>query len=633
MKKFDQLLGMDRAITRRDLIHGAGLTALGLALPGLSAAAGDSPAAIDSRYYPPTLTGLRGSHPGSFETAHALAREGKYWQEASNSGDGRYDLVVVGGGISGLATAWFFRQAHGPDARILILDNHDDFGGHAKRNEFHQGGDMRLAWGGAINLEFPQFSDVVLGLLRELGVDIDRLLKGLEFNFGSIGDLGTSTYFDAETFGRDVLVKGTHLRYDGDRRKLTGLIDQFPIGPDARAAMVRFLSSDEDVLAAMSPQEKHAFVRGTSYQDFLIRHMGLPPEAAHIFLHSTDGYWGIGTDGMSIAEALAGGVPGGHRLGPFIDELFPDVDERFAMFPDGNASVARLLVQSLIADVSPAQNPGMDEIVTADIDYSLLDEPASKVRLRLNSTAVNVQNIEEDSTGPGAAVTYVRGGKAWRATASNCVLACYNEMVPFLCPELPKAQKEALQYQVRRPMLVSNVLMRNGRACQSLGIASAYCPGRLHANAFLVTGVNAGDYHPQFDPELPTVMQFFGAMNAPLQGLAAREQHQAGRARMLGMSFDDFERELRTTLGGMLGAGGFDPAEDILAITVNRWPHGYAYDYLDLFDPEWPPGQAPNQIARRRFGQVAIANSDAGADAYMHVAVDQAHRAVSDLVG
>jgi spermidine dehydrogenase len=126
-------------------------------------------------------------------------------------------------------------------------------------------------------------------------------------------------------------------------------------------------------------------------------------------------------------------------------------------------------------------------------------------------------------------------------------------------------------------------------------------------------------------------MMFWGSVAPPVAGLAPREQHHASRAKLLSMNFEDFEREVRAVLNGMLGPGGFSAADDVLAITVNRWPHGYAYDYLDLWDPDWPPGQAPHEIARRRFGNIAIANADAGADAYSHVAIDQAWRAVNDL--
>src|SRR5688572_20809270 len=172
-------------IARRDFVHDVGLAGLGFALPWPALAVTTAGGAA---YYPPTLTGLRGAHPGSFEVAHALAREGRHFDDPKLL-DEAYDLVVVGGGISGLAAAYFHRKLHGPQSRILILDNHDDFGGHAKRNEFHQGGPMRLAWGGTVNIEYPKYSKDALALLTELGIDIPRLRK--EFDFNWLGTRGT----------------------------------------------------------------------------------------------------------------------------------------------------------------------------------------------------------------------------------------------------------------------------------------------------------------------------------------------------------------------------------------------------------------------------------------------------------
>jgi spermidine dehydrogenase len=181
MKRSDRKLGMHRDITRRDFIHDVGLVSLGLSLPASAWAAAGGSVSKDA-YYPPTQTGLRGSHPGSFEVAHALAREGKLFDQPRMLGE-QYDLIVLGGGLSGLAAAYFYHKLHGPDASILVLDNHDDFGGHAKRNEFHQGGEMRLAWGGTVNMEYKQYSAIARGLLDDLGIDIPRLLEDFEFGW------------------------------------------------------------------------------------------------------------------------------------------------------------------------------------------------------------------------------------------------------------------------------------------------------------------------------------------------------------------------------------------------------------------------------------------------------------------
>jgi spermidine dehydrogenase len=264
-------------------------------------------------------------------------------------------------------------------------------------------------------------------------------------------------------------------------------------------------------------------------------------------------------------------------------------------------------------------------VVTERLDYAALDRPGSAVRLRLNSTAVHVANRAD---GAGVTVDYVNGGRLARVPAQQAVLACYNAIVPHLVPELPTAQKMALAQCVKRPMLVVNTLLRNGHALQKQGIVGAQLPGSFLQNLFLVSGIKVGDYRPAWRPEDACVLQSF-ALNG--RSRAALRTDRAARGRMLTMPFEDFEREVRQVLNGMLGGGGFDAARDILAITVNRWPHGYARDHLDLEDAAWNVEPRPEIVGRQRFGNIAIANSDAGADAYTHAAIDQAWRAVNEL--
>ena len=228
-------------------------------------------------------------------------------------------------------------------------------------------------------------------------------------------------------------------------------------------------------------------------------------------------------------------------------------------------------------------------------------------------------------------MSFVRDGKTANVKGRSCVLACYHSMIPYLCPQLPAAQREALAYQVRRPLLLTNVLIRDTKAADKLGISGAYCPGRLHGATWLVKGIEVGEYRHDWKDSGAAVMQFWGSVAPVKRGVDIRRQHRSSRMRMLAMDFEDFEREVRTVLDGMLGPAGFSAADDILAITVNRWPHGYSYDYLDLWDPEWPPGEAPHEIARKPFGSITFANSDAGAYAMTEVAIDQAWRAVNDL--
>jgi len=627
MNTEDRDLGMSRSITRRDFVHDVSLAGLALALPlpGLAHQAGG-----DAPYYPPTLTGLRGSHAGAFEAAHALAREGRRFDNPQVL-DENYDLVVVGGGISGLAAAYYHRKLHGPQSRILILDNHDDFGGHAKRNEFHQGGPMRLAWGGTVNMEYPKFSEVALGLVRELGIDIPRLRQDYDFNWlGTRGSLKPALLFNQSRYGRDVLLPGVTL--DAlEPQELATHVDAFPIPDDARAKLKAFLLANHDVLAGKSRAERDAWLHGTRYTDFLREHFGLPDAAIQVFSSAPSGFWGVPAESLSVMEGLWSGLPGAHVVGGLDDPGQAENDRDTAMFPDGNSSIARLLVRALVPQSFPEMAADADphSVVTARLDYNSLDRPVSPVRLRLNATAIHVAN---GADGAGVAVDYVHHGLLNRIHAKQCVLACYNAIIPHLAPELPPAQKAALALAVKRPMLVVNTVLRNGQALQKLGIKGAQLPGSFLQNLILVTGINVGDYRVAWRPEDPCVMQSFASFGGPLPGGSSlADQMRAARGQMLAMPFEDYEREVRSVLTSLLGPGGFDAVRDILAITVNRWPHGYARDHLDLEDADWNVDPPPEVVGRQRFGNIAIANSDAAADAYTHAAIDQAWRAVNEL--
>jgi spermidine dehydrogenase len=237
---------------------------------------------------------------------------------------------------------------------------------------------------------------------------------------------------------------------------------------------------------------------------------------------------------------------------------------------------------------------------------------------------------------PGSAreldVVYFRNGRLESVSARACVLACWNTVIPHLCPEMPARQREALAYAVKVPLVYTNVLLRNWTAFQKLGISGVSAPGCYHPGMNLDFPVSLGDYRCSKSPEEAILVHMSKSPCRP--GLPARDQHRAGRAELLGTSFETFERQIRDQFARILGAGGFDPARDIRAITVNRWPHGYAYQYNSLWDPFWlDGGEQPCVVGRQRFGRIGIANADSAAYSYTDAAIDQAHRAVQELLG
>ncbi|MEM9760221.1 MAG: FAD/NAD(P)-binding protein, partial [Pseudomonadota bacterium] len=622
MRKSDKRLGMHADISRRDLLHDAAMVTAALTLgPGaaVAAQAADSPMEEDAgtartpgtpiaEDYPPVRTGLRGSHPGAYEAAHAIAREGKSFPRPTTF-DEHYDLVVVGAGISGLAAAYYYGQRFGDSARILLLENHDDFGGHARRNEFHQGGKMRLSMGGTHNLEWWSFSRDVKRFLRKHGVDWKRMRKDMQFEYGRSAKNGAATWFDADTYGVNRLLTDCDLA--SATGPAPGLIDQIPISTAGRESLKKLYSAKTDVLKDRSGRETENYLRSISYPEFLREHCGVTDDAVQLFAKLEHGGWGVELRAMSAMEGLEAGLPGANFLGrkPSQDAW----DYPVAMWPDGNASLARLQVARLIPGVAPGTTA--DNIAVASFDYSELDKPENRVRLRLNSTVVNVKN-----RGDGVDIAYASadGRTVHGVSARHCVLACYHSIIPHLCPELEKAQAEALRYQVKHPLLMTNVLIRNTDALDKLGIDGVRCPGRIHSHFFTFRGINTGGYEHDIEDSGPVSLNFWGSISPPASAVDLKSQLRASRAIMLGLNFEDYEREVRSVLDALLGPAGFDVERDILAITVNRWPHGYAYAYLDLWDPEWPEGEAPHEIARQPFGRVAIANADAAADAYTH---------------
>jgi spermidine dehydrogenase len=542
---------------------------------------------------------------------------GTFARAADTGSDTRedYDLVIVGAGISGLAAAYFWRRAL-PDQRVLILDNHDDFGGHAKRNEFIYEGRTFIGYGGTMGIATPYpYSYTAKALIADLGVQVEKNSEFFDRRLFDTYHLGPSTFFDKEHFGEDRLVRR--------RGKWEPFFAEAPLSPDARRDLIRLHGTNPDYMAGMTVEQKRAKLDRISYQDYLLKIAHLSPDALPYFL-GQGGRNNKRVDTTPALEAARHGLPGFDGLGLDEHEAFKEGSFLFH-FPDGNASIARLLVNRLVPAALPGKH-GMLTIVQAPMDYERLDEANAPTRIRLRSTVVRVDHHPQERD---ARITYRRDGVLRQVRGRNCILACYNALIPHLVPNLPARQKEALQYPVKVPMMYNNVLIRNWTAFQKLGVASISAPGMYHTTTSIDSASTIGGYKAVTVPEEPVVLHLVRNPNQP--GLPRKEQNRIGQQELISTTFEQFEREIRRQLGRMLAGGGFDPATDIAAITVNRWPYGYAYTYDSLSDPDVPPEERPHVLGRQRFGSVAIANSDAGAAAFTNQAIDEAHRAVQEL--
>jgi spermidine dehydrogenase len=645
----DKDLGMQRDITRRDFLNGVAVSAGASLVPPhvLAALEGKDPETA-ADYYPPMLTGLRGSHVGSFEVAHSV-RDGNFWKTAPKpieTGE-KFDLVIVGGGISGLSAAHFYRKEN-PGARVLIIENHDDFGGHAKRNEFSVGNYKRLGFGGTFSIESPApYSAVAKALVEELGIDVSSFNKYFAKGFYRSQGMQPAVFFDEETFGRDVLATGSTPFESGETGESSftnssagwkRFLDLAPLSDKAKQDMEMLRHDRKDYFPGLSSDEKKAKLARISYADYLTAVVGVSPEIVKLYQAAPQGLFGVGIDAMAAQDAWGLGFLGfaGLKLAPGAGkgmnrDAIPneEAEKYFFHFPDGNASIARLLVRSLIPEAVPGNSA--TDVVTARANYGKLDDSASPVRIRLNSTAVRVRHMGGDAAhAKEVEITYSRFGKLYSVRAPHTVLACWNMVIPYICAELPEAQKQALSSAAKVPLLYTNVVLKNWTSFKNLGVSSVYAPGCYHSAFTLDMPVSIGGYECAKSPDEPIVIHMMKTPCKP--GLPARDQHRLGRIELFMTDFGTIERKIREQLQRTLSAGGFDAARDIAAITVNRWPHGYAYEYNSLWDKFWlEGGETPCEIARRPLGRIAIANADAGAYAYTDGAMDQAWRAVQEL--
>jgi spermidine dehydrogenase len=618
LSSYERQLGMGRPISRRDFLNGAAI------------GAGAAFAGIPFPVSPSQQGTFQGQTDNGSAVMHAL-RDGRFWKDAgaAEASKEHYDLIVIGAGISGLASAFLFRQQAGAGARILILENSEDFGGHARRNEFTASNGRRIiGYGGSESFQSPGFySPAVLKLISDAGIDLGKFETWFDQRWAEDRGLGESVFFARETFGAEALVcKG---------ERAAEWIAHAPLDAKAKSDLIALYDSPADPLEGSTRKDKLALLSNMPYEAFLLKMLGLHPQVAAFFQDSTKAYFGAGIDAVSCLDARAIGNPGFDAMG-LGDDVYPTLspsgrlnqknpDPYIYHFPDGNASLARALVRALIPQALPGST--IEDLLLAETNYAELDRPENRVRIRLNAPCFRISGADE-----AVEACYCANGRLCKVTADRAILACWHRVIPLVTPELPAEQIEALNDQQKVPLVYANVLVRSWEALAKLGISQFSVPGGFWEECRIDYPVSVGSYRFADRPDEPVLLHLVKTVLGK-KGQPAREQSRAGRHALTQLTFAEMEFHIRDLLSRALGAGGFDPARAIEAIAVNRWSHGYAYEYMRPWDSYWPAGKLPIEISRRGFGKIAIANSDAGAYAYAHSAIDQAVRAVRELLG
>ncbi|HEC62750.1 MAG TPA: NAD(P)/FAD-dependent oxidoreductase [bacterium] len=583
-------------ITRRDFINGT-LMVAGASMLSSGAKSHAVLGELDPLYYPPALTGLRGNHPGSFDDAHGRALEDKSdWGPTAKLKE-EYDLIVVGGGISGLSAAFFYQQEHGKDKKVLILDNHGDFGGQCARNEHTIGDNTRLILGGSQTMVSPHArSKTVLKLYKDLGIDLERFKTAYDVGFFKRNDLGAVSYFNKRKFGQDKVVKHPFGHYQSfveglPRPTLSHeeAVKQTPLSAQGKEQLLRVLKGGVHVLK-VPKNELEEYIATHSYFDYLKTTLGVDdPMVLEMARNSCVDNYGPGTDVATIAEALSTGglgfdpttlkyVIGERRYKEYIKthgHIMVEEDPYIHHFPDGNASVARLLVRKMIPNVGPGDSA--EDIVFSKFNYSELDKSSNRVRIRLNSTVVKVKHDGDPKTSSEVFVSYINDSKSYQVKGKGVVMACYNSVIPYIVPDLPKEQDAALRRSIRMPLLYTTVGLKNWRAMKEMGIGYAWSPGNMHQVVMMDFPVSIGGYEYTKTPDDPCAIMMAGCPFGETLGAPPIEQFREARYIMLALEFEDYEKEIREHLSGMLPKGLFEFDRDVESITVNRWQHVYKH--------------------------------------------------------
>ena len=617
----DDRLGLNAPITRRDFLNGTLFTGAGLILgPRASIPTTLSPAdAWDGYGGVGDYARAHGNMYDVIATAHRM-RDGAFEQaiaSATDTGE-MYDLVAVGGGISGLAAAVVFqKKTHG--GRCLVLDNHAIFGGEAKRNEFKVDGHSLVAHQGSAIFLVPRKGGYTDAFYNLIGMDRSS------FDYQQCAELplGQSPYDEPQHYG-------FYFGSQFGQRPGVWVIDPWgkqlagaPLSDGVKADLLRSRSIDN---AGPRPATEGDAIsrqldRITLEEHLMARHQ-ISRETVRTFLSPVEGGgYGLGPDVLSAFCDYA------------IETQFPgDGDDALGdqMFPDGNSGFARLMVKTLIADAFPG--PGtVDAVWQNRVRFGALDRSGNATRIRLNATVVRVEHAGDPAHAPHVVVTYVIGDRLYSVRARAVVMAGGSWTTKHIVADLPDSHRAAYAQFYRSPCLMANVAVRNWRFLYRMGMSGCRWFEGLGNYLSVRKLATIGNVPPTFGPDMPTVLTIKVLFAQP--GLPIGEQGSKGRAQLLGTSFAQYERALREQLGDMFAPGGFDPRRDIAGIILNRWGHAYVNPQPGFFfGADGQP--APRDVLRNApHGRIAFANTDLAGAMDHRNSIREAERAVNQLVG
>jgi spermidine dehydrogenase len=622
----DKSLGMDQRICRRDFLNSTLLASGSLLLGPLA------PRDLLAQGRDWTGYGGEGDYQNSNGNTAEVMDAGHKIRDhafdilpanALDTGE-TFDCVIVGGGISGLAGALFFRNQTGGKRSCLVLENHPMFGGEAKRNEFLVDGQRLMAPQGSDHFQIPYPYSFIARFYDLIGIDWHKFKyqtwegSSPEVPLGRTFEAMPSPigYYFGAKFGQH---PGRWL-IDPWKNKFQGA----PIPSAMRKELLQWRSkraSEKSKRAFEYPGdaasrrldsmtlEEHLMEQGLSRET--IRTMLVPGEG---------GGFGLGPDVLSAYTAYA------------FEELrsLDDTPETgWHAFPGGNAGIARHIVKTLIPD-SIAGPRTLKAVCTNRVNFAALDRAGQPARIRLGTTVVRVEHEKEAQKSQFVWVTYTQGGKVYRLKARSVVMAGGCWTTKLVVRDLPATHREAYAHFYRSPCMIANVAVRHWRFLYKLGITSAQWFEGIGSFTSVHKVPLFGGVSSTIGPDSPTVITLKVLFCHP--GQPIEEQGNLGRMELLSTSYRQYERKIRGQLADMFSQSGFEARRDITGIVLNRWGHAYVNPQPGFFfGKDGKP--APREILRAApFGRIAFANTDLSATPDHKTAVLEAHRAVAQLL-
>ena len=608
-KKDSLILSPD--ISRRDFVNGSlvgvGATLLGAAGPGCTADPTPPSAASDpwTGYGGVGDYAISNGNVAAVRDAAHLIRDGKtadLSRDAIDTGE-TYDMVIIGGGFSGIGAAYQFDKSCDESKRCLVLENHPIYGGEAKQNEFDVDGYRLYGPQGSNDFAPPDrdSDSLIADIYRDTGLPF-------EYEFVAQGSGNSEVRAPREHFYG---IYWEEERYDtgyfvGDDADTPWVVNprkdklaRMPWSDEFKAELNRAFADVEEYYTG---DDIDSWLDSMSYKQLLEDVMGFSSDVTDYFdpiLAISMG--GVGADAYSAYSAKLLEMPGTNTHYQFEND-----PESSYSFPGGNTAIMRHIVKYLIDD-SIEDGNSFEEILANPIRFDTLDRPDNRVRIRLNATAVDVSHAGAAEDSDHVNVTYYENGQVKKVKAKSVVVSIGGWVARNIVSDMPEPIVDAYKQFYHSPILVVNVALRNWRFLDKLGIAA----GRWFegfGNFFAIRRpMVVGSQTQPFDPDKPTVMTFYVPFNNPdyppeLQGLV-------GRAELLSKSYADYESEIVSQMTRMFAASGFDAEKDIAGIVLNRWGHAYISPQPGFhFGRDGNP--APKDVVKQGFGRVRFGHSE-----------------------